>query len=96
MRPTFPAPIDSPGQAHLVRTETLRGLVMDLSSLERILEVIPNRYEAVRVMAKEARRINLLIHLAGEEMEEKPTSIAMKRLVDGKVKYTYEEPKGEK
>jgi len=69
---------------------------MDLSSLERILEVIPNRYEAVRVMAKEARRINLLIHLAGEEMEEKPTSIAMKRLVDGKVKYMYEEPKGEK
>jgi len=29
-------------------------------------------------------------------MEEKPTSIAMKRLVDGKVKWMYEEPKGEK
>jgi len=69
---------------------------MDIASLEKILNVIPNRYEAVRVMAKEARRINLLIHLAGEEMEEKPTSIAMKRLVDGKVKWMYEEPKGEK
>jgi DNA-directed RNA polymerase omega subunit len=68
---------------------------MDLASMEKILDVIPNRYEAVRVMAKEARRINLLIHLAGEEIEEKPTSIAIKRLVDGKVKYTYEEPKGE-
>ncbi len=69
---------------------------MDLSSMERILEVIPNRYEAVRVMAKEARRINLLIHLAGEEIEEKPTTIAIKRLIDGKVKYAYEEPEGEK
>jgi len=69
---------------------------MDLASMERILEVIPNRYEAVRVMAKEARRINLLIHLAGEEIEEKPTTIAIKRLIDGKVKYAYEEPEGEK
>ena len=71
-------------------------MVMDLATLERILDVIPNRYEAVRIMAKEARRINTLIRLSGEEIEEKPTSIAMKRLIDGKVKYTYAEPEGEK
>jgi DNA-directed RNA polymerase omega subunit len=68
---------------------------MEKATLERILEVIPNRYEAVRIMAKEARRINTLIHLSGEEIEEKPTSIAMKRLVDGKVKYDYGEQEGE-
>jgi DNA-directed RNA polymerase omega subunit len=69
---------------------------MIIAALERITEVIPNRYEAVRVMAREARRINTLIRLSGEEIEEKPTSIAMKRLIDGKVKYTYAEPEGEK
>lgn len=69
---------------------------MIIAALERITEVIPNRYEAVRVMAKEARRINTLIRLSGEELEEKPTSIAMQRLIDGKVKYTYAEPEGEK
>jgi DNA-directed RNA polymerase subunit K/omega len=69
---------------------------MIIAALERITEVIPNRYEAVRIMAREARRINTLIRLSGEEIEEKPTSIAMKRLIDGKVKYTYAEPEGEK
>jgi DNA-directed RNA polymerase omega subunit len=63
--------------------------------MENILKVVPNRYEAIRVMAKEARRINSLIRKAGEELEEKPTSIAMNRVIDGKVKFEYEEPKGE-
>jgi DNA-directed RNA polymerase subunit K/omega len=69
---------------------------MIIAALEKITEVIANRYEAVRVMAKEARRINTLIRLSGEEIEDKPTSIAMKRLIDGKVKYMYAEPEGEK
>ena len=68
---------------------------MNNATLERILEIVPNRYEAVRIMAKEARRINILI-LSGEDIEEKPTTIAMRRLVDGKVKYTYAEPGEEK
>ena len=64
--------------------------------MENILKVVPNRYEAIRVMAKEARRVNNLIRKAGEEFEEKPTSIAMSRVIDGKVKFEYEEPEGEK
>ena len=64
--------------------------------MERILKEIPNRYEAIRVMAKEARRVNRLIRKASEEFEEKPTSIAMQRVIDGKVKFEYEEPEGEK
>ena len=60
------------------------------------MKVVPNRYEAIRVMAKEARRVNTIIRKAGEEFEEKPTSIAMGRVIDGKVKFEYEEPEGEK
>lgn len=63
--------------------------------MEKILKVIENRYEAIRVMAKEARRVNTLIRLSPEEVEDKPTTIAMNRVIDGKVKYEYEEPEGE-
>ncbi|MBN1884091.1 MAG: DNA-directed RNA polymerase subunit omega [Candidatus Krumholzibacteriota bacterium] len=58
-------------------------------ALEKVLDRIPNRYEAIRVIAKEARRINTIIRLSGEEIEMKPTTIAMNRLIDGKVKFAY-------
>ena len=64
---------------------------MDLDALEKVLADIPNRYEAIRVMAKEARRVNTIIRLSGEEIEEKPTTIALKRLMNGKVKYGYKD-----
>ena len=64
---------------------------MDTKAMEKILEHTDNRYEAIRVIAKEARRINTLIRLSGEEVEEKPTTIAIKRMIEGKVKYKYEE-----
>jgi DNA-directed RNA polymerase omega subunit len=65
---------------------------MEIQVMEIILEKVPNRYEAIRVIAKEARRINAIIKRSGEEIEDKPTSIAIKRLTEGKVKYTYEKP----
>ena len=68
---------------------------METRAMELILEKIDNRYEAIRVIAKEARRINTLIRLSGEEVEEKPTTIAVKRTIDGKVKYSYEEQQEE-
>ena len=64
---------------------------METASMEKILETIDNRYEAIRVIAKEARRINTLIRLSGEEFDEKPTTIAIKRMIDGKVKFKYEQ-----
>ena len=64
--------------------------------MEKILDIISNRYEAVRVMAKEARRINQILVSAGEEIEEKPTTVAMRRVVSGKVKYSYEQREEEK
>lgn len=68
---------------------------MEMESMERILTRVPNRYEAIRITAKEARRVNNLIKLSGEEIEEKPTTIAIKRLIEGKVKYAYAEQEEE-
>ncbi|HSG29843.1 MAG TPA: DNA-directed RNA polymerase subunit omega, partial [Candidatus Krumholzibacterium sp.] len=65
---------------------------MKTKAMEEILQRIDNRYEAIRVLAREARRINNIIRMAPEEIEEKPTTIAVNRLTEGKVKYYYEEP----
>lgn len=60
--------------------------------IEKITEKIPNRYEAVRVMAKEARRINsLIIRGAEADWDFKPTSAAVERVVGGRVEYEYVE-----
>jgi DNA-directed RNA polymerase omega subunit len=66
--------------------------------IDKLTGVIPNKYEAVRVIAKEARRINaLLVHGAQGELEEKPTVMALHRVLDNKIKFKYsdEETKGE-
>ena len=73
----------------------MSGINRGTEPMEKILKVIENRYEAIRVMAKEARRVNTLIRLSPEEVEDKPTTIAMNRVIDGKVKFEYEEPEGE-
>ena len=58
--------------------------------IEKMMEAVPNKYEAIRVVAKEARRINaLLIRGAQGEVDDKPTMMAMRRLLDNKVKFDY-------
>lgn len=65
----------------------------DVVLIDKLTGVIPNKYEAVRVIAKEARRINsLLIRGAGGEIDEKPTMMALRRLLEGKVKHDYADP----
>jgi DNA-directed RNA polymerase omega subunit len=60
--------------------------------IAKITERIPNRYEAVRVIAKEARRLNSLIIRGAEvDWDFKPTSAAIDRVVAGKVEYDYVE-----
>jgi DNA-directed RNA polymerase subunit K/omega len=60
--------------------------------IEKITARINNRYEAVRVMAKEARRLNsLIIRGALADPDFKPTSAALQRVIDNKVKYEYVE-----
>jgi DNA-directed RNA polymerase omega subunit len=64
--------------------------------IEKITEKVANRYEAVRIMAREARRLNsLVIRGAEPEPDFKPTSTAVKRLVNDKINYSYsDEPTG--
>lgn len=61
----------------------------DVVLIEKMLKVIPNKYEAIRVVAKEARRINALLIRGAGEVEEKPTMMAIRRLLEDKVKYDY-------
>jgi DNA-directed RNA polymerase subunit K/omega len=58
--------------------------------IEKLTDVISNKYEAVRVMAKEARRINnVLIRSASADVDLKPTSMALQRMLDHRIKYDF-------
>jgi DNA-directed RNA polymerase omega subunit len=57
--------------------------------IDKLTEVIPNKYEAVRVVAKEARRINALLVHGAQETEQKPTMMALSRLLENKIKFKY-------
>lgn len=60
--------------------------------IDRLTGIIPNKYEAVRVVAKEARRINaLLVHGAQGDVDEKPTMMALSRLLENRIKYKFGE-----
>ena len=68
---------------------------MDVKLMEDMLKKVNNRYEGVMVVSEEATRINALIRMSGEEISEKPTTIALRRVAEGKVKYKYEEKREE-
>lgn len=68
---------------------------MDVKLMEEMLHKVDNRYEGVMVVAEEAARINAIIRMTGEEISEKPTTIALRRVAEGKVKYKYEEKREE-
>jgi DNA-directed RNA polymerase omega subunit len=60
--------------------------------IEKIMGKAINRYEAVRVMAREARRLNsLAIRGAEPEPDFKPTSTAVRRMINGKISWVYVE-----
>lgn len=65
---------------------------MEVVLIEKLTAVISNKYEAVRVVAKEARRINSLLIRGAQAVDEKPTMMAMRRVMDAKVKFDYVEP----
>ena len=62
--------------------------------IDKLTSVIKNKYEAIRIAAKEARRINNII-LRSENVttDEKPTMLALRRLLDKRIKYEYSEDK---
>ncbi len=58
--------------------------------IEKITKKVANRYEAVRVIAMEARRLNsLIIRGAEADPDYKPTTAALTRLLNDKVSYRF-------
>ena len=55
--------------------------------VEDIWKVIKNKYEAIMVAAREARRINIDEAEELVQTGEKPTIRSLKRLVEKKIKY---------
>ncbi len=52
-----------------------------------VTDVIPNKFEAIKICALEARRLNDRSRTVGAVLPGKLTTIAVQRLIDGKVKY---------
>jgi DNA-directed RNA polymerase subunit K/omega len=64
----------------------------DIVIIDQLNKVTNNKYEAVRVMAKEARRINsVILHSEVKNVDAKPTSMAMRRMLEEKIKFEYVE-----
>jgi DNA-directed RNA polymerase omega subunit len=57
--------------------------------VNKILDHIPNKFEAIRVIALECRRLNAKLQAEPGEPddEEKITSVAVERLIEGEVQY---------
>ena len=54
-------------------------------AMKDLLKHIPSRYELVNVVACRARRIAREAELDGEPLQEKPVSIAIQEVADGKL-----------
>ncbi len=58
--------------------------------VEEVTKVVKNKYEAVVVAAREARKINSAMRMVGrEETKEKVTSRSLKRVGRGDVDFVY-------
>ena len=53
----------------------------------KVTDLIPNKFEAIKVAALEARRLNERARFFNVMLEGKITSLAVTRLIDGKVEY---------
>ena len=54
-------------------------------AMKDLLKHIPSRYELVNVVACRARHIAHEAELSGEPLDEKPVSIAIQEVADGKL-----------
>lgn len=60
-------------------------------SMNRLLDQVPSRYMLVNVVAQRARQIASESEDAGTPLEDKPVSIALREVADGKVTPVEEE-----
>ncbi|HOX26013.1 MAG TPA: hypothetical protein PLL30_09380 [Candidatus Krumholzibacteria bacterium] len=54
---------------------------------QKVTDLIPNKFEAIRVAALEARRLNARARTLDVSLPGKITSLAVKRLLTGKVSW---------
>jgi len=53
----------------------------------KVIARIPNKFEAIKVVALEARRLNERARMYNVSLPEKITTLAVERLIAGKVEY---------
>ncbi len=61
--------------------------------MSKLLENIPSRYELVNVVAHRARQISSEAKMNDEPLDDKPVSIAIREVADGKLTDPVEEEK---
>mgnify|MGYP000062567436 FL=1 len=54
-------------------------------AMKDLLKRVPSRYELVNVVAHRARQIASEAEMAGEPLDDKPVSIAIQEVADGKL-----------
>ena len=54
---------------------------------QKVTELIPNKFEAIRIAALEARRLNSRARTLDVSLPGKITSLAIRRLLSGKVSW---------
>ena len=57
-------------------------------AMKDLLKRVPSRYELVNVVAHRARQIASEAEMAGEPLDDKPVSIAIQEVADGKLEAT--------
>ncbi len=55
--------------------------------LNRVTDLIPNKFKAIKIAALEARRLNERAHTFNLTVPGKITTMAVDRLIGGKVEY---------
>ena len=53
-------------------------------AMNKLTEYVPNRYMMVNVVARRARQIATEAEMAGEHLSEKPVTLAIHEVADGK------------
>ena len=54
-------------------------------AMKDLLAKVPSRYQLVNVVAHRARQIANEAEMAGEPLEDKPVSIAIRQIAEGKL-----------
>ena len=54
-------------------------------AMNKLTEYVPNRYMMVNVVARRARQIAIEAEAAGEPLDDKPVSIAIREIAEGKL-----------